>query len=124
MCNNKQHQVIMFTSKLGGVYPKAEIEAKDAESHARLKALCRSGSNNRCAECGDTGTCWASVTIGVFVCMRCSQVHRSLGAHISKVKSCMGTYLWAPDELQATAISPVAFRRPTLPGPNPPPRRR
>ena len=34
-----------------------------------------------------SGTEWASYNIGLFLCELCAQVHRSLGSHISKVKS-------------------------------------
>ena len=34
-----------------------------------------------------SGTEWASYNLGVFLCEACAQVHRSLGSHISKVKS-------------------------------------
>lgn len=37
--------------------------------------------------CINQGPTWASTNLGVFVCMRCSGIHRSLGTHISKVKS-------------------------------------
>ena len=30
---------------------------------------------------------WAAITFGAFVCWDCSGIHRSLGAHISKIKS-------------------------------------
>merc|ERR1711988_1042068 len=109
----------MFTSKLGGIYPKADIEKNDTKSHQTLKRLTRCGENKYCSECGASGTCWASVNIGVFVCMRCSQVHRSLGAHISKVKSCMGTYLWAPDELDAMRSGGNEWARRVYGGPLP-----
>jgi len=34
-----------------------------------------------------SGTEWASYNLGLFLCELCAQVHRSLGSHISKVKS-------------------------------------
>ena len=111
----------MYTSKLGGIYPKASIERDDAASHKELKKLCREGENIKCAECGVKGTCWASVSLQVFTCFQCSQIHRSLGSHVSKVKSCMGTYLWAPDELQAMREGGNARAKALYGGPVPKP---
>merc|ERR1712146_541224 len=54
---------------------------------------------------GKQDTSWASVSHGVFICVTCSDVHRSVGTHISKVKGCTGTYLWGPDELERMQTS-------------------
>ena len=89
------------TSKLGNIYNLKEIEAIDKMYHEKLRILRMNNKANKyCAECGIINTTWCSINIGVFLCMDCAQVHRSVGAHISKVKSCMGTYLWHPDEME------------------------
>jgi len=90
---------VMWTSKLGGKYDKDMIQRLDPEHHEVLKKLRKERHNASCAECGEGNTCWASVSLGVFLCVRCSDVHRGVGTHISKVKGCSGTYLWGPDEL-------------------------
>ncbi|KAL6969081.1 ADP-ribosylation factor GTPase-activating protein agd4, partial [Sarracenia purpurea var. burkii] len=40
--------------------------------------------NNLCAECGSPEPDWASLNLGILVCIECSGVHRNLGVHISK----------------------------------------
>eukprot|EP01084_Bolivina_argentea_P225548 381122_1 len=40
-----------------------------------------------CADCNDTHPKWAEITRGILICLQCSGVHRSLGTHVSKVRS-------------------------------------
>jgi len=60
----------------------------------------KESNNTTCADCGLQDNTWASVSHGVFICVICSDVHRSVGTHVTKVKGCTGTYLWGPDELE------------------------
>ena len=52
---------------------KAGVSKAQADAHRRtLAALLREEPNRRCAECGARGPTWASVNLGVFVCLNCS----------------------------------------------------
>jgi len=92
----------MWTSKLNNKYPFAWIQDQDGETQKELKRLrgLRASGNHLCADCGSPDSSWASVTHGVFLCIVCSDVHRSVGTHVTKMKGCTGTYLWGPDELE------------------------
>lgn len=53
-----------------------------------LGTLLRDPGNATCADCKtQSHPRWASWSLGVFICIKCAGVHRSLGTHISKVKS-------------------------------------
>ena len=53
-----------------------------------LKSLVKLETNKSCADCKrNKHPRWASWNLGVFVCIRCSGVHRGMGTHISRVKS-------------------------------------
>ena len=41
-----------------------------------------------CVVCVVADPTWASINLGLFMCIDCSGVHRHLGTHITKVKSC------------------------------------
>ena len=43
--------------------------------------------NASCADCDAENPAWASINLGVTLCLACAGVHRQLGTHISKVRS-------------------------------------
>lgn len=55
--------------------------------------------NMRCADCGNTDPKWASINLGITLCIACSGVHRSLGVHYSKVRS-LTLDVWEPEILR------------------------
>uniref|UniRef100_A0A182Y7I5 Uncharacterized protein n=1 Tax=Anopheles stephensi TaxID=30069 RepID=A0A182Y7I5_ANOST len=55
--------------------------------------------NSRCADCGNTDPRWASINLGITLCIACSGVHRSLGVHYSKVRS-LTLDAWEPEILR------------------------
>jgi stromal membrane-associated protein len=57
--------------------------------------------NKICADCKrNKHPRWASWNLGVFVCIRCSGIHRGMGTHISRVKS-VDLDSWTDEQLQS-----------------------
>ncbi|OIV95994.1 hypothetical protein TanjilG_27098 [Lupinus angustifolius] len=73
---------------------------RPASGRRRLKDLLLQKDNHFCADCNATDPKWASANIGVFICLKCCGVHRSLGTHISKVLS-VTLDEWSDDEIDA-----------------------
>ncbi|KAL8773139.1 MAG: hypothetical protein Q9209_001815 [Squamulea sp. 1 TL-2023] len=60
------------------------------ENPSKLLQLVRDADqgNAWCADCGsNVKTEWVSINLGIVLCIECSGIHRSLGTHISKIRS-------------------------------------
>ena len=79
---------------------KAFVTDEQQGEHKRTlkQLLVEYPENKLCADCHGRQPTWASVNLGVFVCLTCSGIHRSLGVHISQVRS---TTLdtWTPEQV-------------------------
>lgn len=52
--------------------------------------------NGSCCDCREPAPDWASVNLGITLCIECSGIHRSLGVHFSKVRS-LTLDSWEPE---------------------------
>ena len=63
-------------------------EQKRVVTQAEIFAqLMNDGENKKCAECGAPRPTWASVNLGIFLCIKCASNHRSYGVQASFVRS-------------------------------------
>lgn len=59
----------------------------DPNHRRRLLQLQKLGDNKKCVDCHAPNPQWASPKFGIFICLECAGIHRSLGVHISFVRS-------------------------------------
>lgn len=81
-------------------YGRPQQSKAQNEANAKtLRALVKQPENKTCADCKRNDPRWASWNIGCYLCIRCSGIHRSMGTHISKVKS-IDLDIWTPEQME------------------------
>ena len=66
---------------------KSQVNDREAAAIRKRLATWARESNPCCADCGRANPSWASVNLGVLVCLECAGRHRGLGVHVSKMRS-------------------------------------
>ncbi|KAM7351723.1 centaurin gamma 1A isoform 1-T3 [Cochliomyia hominivorax] len=61
--------------------------ATTSELASMVTIRTRVPGNGYCVDCDAPNPEWASLNLGVLMCIECSGIHRNLGSHISKVRS-------------------------------------
>lgn len=69
-----------------------------------LKELRALPGNKKCVDCPAVNPEWASVTLGILVCLECAGHHRSLGTHVSFIRS-VTMDAWTKDQLRRMQVA-------------------
>ncbi|XP_055712518.1 centaurin-gamma-1A isoform X1 [Phlebotomus papatasi] len=88
----------IFKTLQGNESTKSKQQNSSTDLASMQLVRSRVPGNSHCVDCDEPNPEWASLNLGVVMCIECSGVHRNLGSHISKVRS-LGLDEWPPGHL-------------------------
>ncbi|NXT81669.1 ACAP2 protein, partial [Zapornia atra] len=83
----------------GSLESGSETKEKLLKGESALQRVQCIPGNAACCDCGLADPRWASINLGITLCIECSGIHRSLGVHFSKVRS-LTLDSWEPELLK------------------------
>ncbi|XP_028856248.1 arf-GAP with coiled-coil, ANK repeat and PH domain-containing protein 2-like isoform X5 [Denticeps clupeoides] len=87
------------STSTGSLDSGGEPKEKTLKGESALQRVLAIGGNTTCCDCGQPDPRWASINLGITLCIQCSGIHRSLGVHFSKVRS-LTLDTWEPELLK------------------------
>ncbi|XP_053315564.1 arf-GAP with coiled-coil, ANK repeat and PH domain-containing protein 2 [Spea bombifrons] len=78
------------------ISPESVSKEKLVKGESALQRVQCIPGNAYCCDCGLPDPRWASINLGIALCIECSGIHRSLGVHFSKVRS-LTLDTWEPE---------------------------
>uniref|UniRef100_A0A8C1MY53 Arf-GAP with coiled-coil, ANK repeat and PH domain-containing protein n=1 Tax=Cyprinus carpio TaxID=7962 RepID=A0A8C1MY53_CYPCA len=87
------------SASTGSLESGGDVKEKSLKGESALQRVMAIGGNSVCCDCGQPEPCWASINLGITLCIQCSGIHRSLGVHFSKVRS-LTLDTWEPELLK------------------------
>uniref|UniRef100_A0A665UPU3 Arf-GAP with coiled-coil, ANK repeat and PH domain-containing protein n=1 Tax=Echeneis naucrates TaxID=173247 RepID=A0A665UPU3_ECHNA len=87
------------STSTGSLDSGGEPKEKSLKGESALQKVLAIPGNACCCDCGQPDPRWASINLGITLCIQCSGIHRSLGVHFSKVRS-LTLDTWEPELLK------------------------
>uniref|UniRef100_A0A7N8X4E2 Arf-GAP with coiled-coil, ANK repeat and PH domain-containing protein n=1 Tax=Mastacembelus armatus TaxID=205130 RepID=A0A7N8X4E2_9TELE len=87
------------STSTGSLDSGGEPKERPLKGESALQKVLAIPGNACCCDCGQPDPRWASINLGITLCIQCSGIHRSLGVHFSKVRS-LTLDTWEPELLK------------------------
>nr|XP_015826171.2 arf-GAP with coiled-coil, ANK repeat and PH domain-containing protein 2 isoform X2 [Nothobranchius furzeri] len=87
------------STSTGSLDSGGEPKERSLKGESALQKVLTIPGNACCCDCGQPDPRWASINLGITLCIQCSGIHRSLGVHFSKVRS-LTLDTWEPELLK------------------------
>uniref|UniRef100_A0A3P9NKE6 Arf-GAP with coiled-coil, ANK repeat and PH domain-containing protein n=1 Tax=Poecilia reticulata TaxID=8081 RepID=A0A3P9NKE6_POERE len=87
------------STSTGSLDSGGEPKERSLKGESALQKVLAIPGNACCCDCGQPDPRWASINLGITLCIQCSGIHRSLGVHFSKVRS-LTLDSWEPELLK------------------------